>query len=249
MRPHFPSRTFITTSGAAASVGLVVLGALAAWLLRDAGPLAVDRSIADAVSDEQEDWLRRVGRVLTLPGTSLGALALALAAGCYFWISRRTLTPAVLLVVAYAGAFSTAFALKPVVDRVAPRFWLERDSGVSFPSGHAARAAAVLGMIVVIVEIVHGRRAALVASVVALLGIGVTVATQVYLGFHWFTGMIGGLAIATFWVAILVPIAIGRLRGPGDAVSQRESSPPGDSWPGQKQGPIGPGSRPPGRDA
>ena len=231
----------MTTSAAGAAISLAVLGVLAAWLLADAGPMVVDRSIADAVADQQEDWRRRVWRVLALPGTKVGALAFALAAGCYFWISQRTLTPAVLLVVAYVGAFSTAFALKRVVDRVAPRFWLERDSGVSFPSGHAARAAAVLGMIVVIVKIVHGRRAALIASVIALLGVGVTVVGQIYLRVHWFTDMIGGLAIGVFWVALLVPLAIGRLQGPGDAVSQRESSPPGDSWPGQKKGPIGRG--------
>jgi membrane-associated phospholipid phosphatase len=216
----------MTTSAAGAAISLAVLGVLAAWLLADAGPMVVDRSIADAVADQQEDWRRRVWRVLALPGTKVGALALALAAGCYFWISQRTLTPAMLLVVAYAGAFSTAFALKRVVDRVAPRFWLERDTGVSFPSSHAARAAAVLGMIVVIVAMVHGRRAAAVSSIVALVGISVTVVGQIYLRVHWFTDMIGGLAIGVFWVALLVPLVIGRL--PRTSEARASPAPPVD---------------------
>ena len=214
MRTHFPSRTFTTASATGAAVSVVALGVLIAWLLRDAGPVVVDRWIVDAVPDQQENGLPLVGRLLSLPGTTLGSLAAALAAGCYYWISRRTLTPAVLVVVAYVGAFSTAFMLKHVVDRVPPRFWLEKDSGLSFPSGHAARAAAVLGMIVVIVAIANGRRAAQITAAVSLLAVGATVAAQMYLRFHWFTDIVGGLAIAAFWVAILVPIAIGRIPRP-----------------------------------
>lgn len=214
MRTHFPSRTFTTASATGAAVSVVALGVLIAWLLRDAGPVVVDRWIVDAVPDQQENGLPLVGRLLSLPGTTLGSLAAALAAGCYYWISRRTLTPAVLVLVAYVGALSTAFMLKHVVDRVPPRFWLEKDSGLSFPSGHAARAAAVLGMIVVIVAIANGRRAALITAAVSLLAVGATVAAQMYLRFHWFTDIIGGLAIAAFWVAILVPIAIARIPRP-----------------------------------
>jgi membrane-associated phospholipid phosphatase len=214
MRTQIPSRTFTKASATGAGISVVALAALVAWLLRDASPVAVDEWIVDAVPGQQVNGVPLVGRLLSLPGTTLGSFAAALAAGCYYWISRRTLVPAVLLVAAYVGAFSTAFMLKHVVDRVPPRFWLEKDSGLSFPSGHAARAAAVLGMIVVIVAIANGRRAALIAAVVSLLGVGATVVAQMYLHFHWFTDIVGGLAIAAFWVAILIPIAIGRLPTP-----------------------------------
>ena len=221
MRTHLQYQAFTTALAVGAVVSFMVL---TAWLLRDAGPMAMDRWIADTLADQQDDGLRPVGRLLTLPGNAIGSLVAAVFAGCYFWIKRSTLTPAVLLVVAYAGAYSTAVVLKRVVERVPPRFWLEQDTGYSFPSGHAARATAVLGTIVVIVAIVHGRGAALISTVVALVSVGATVTGHVYLRFHWFTDMIGGLAVGAFWVAILTPIAIGRIRKPDDARAGIEQS-------------------------
>ena len=128
---------------------------------------------------------------------------------------------AAFIAVAYIGAFSMAFALKHIVARVPPRLWLERPEGLSFPSGHVARAGAVIGAIVVILAILEDRRVVTIASVAGAAALVGTIGAQVYLRLHWVTDLVGGLAVAVFWVAIVVPIAVG-----GSLVAARDRADP-----------------------
>ncbi|MGZ8629829.1 MAG: phosphatase PAP2 family protein [Actinomycetota bacterium] len=208
------SRPIVAASAAWAGIALLVLGALTAWLVHDGAPWPVDRWVDDVVTSAEHERVRLVGRVLALPGTETGSLVAGLLVGGFYWITRRAWMPAALILVAYVGAFSTAFALKHVVARVPPRLWLAQPDGLAFPSGHVARAGAVLGTIVVILSILEGRRVALIASIASVAALTGTVVAQVYLRLHWSTDLVGGLAVAVFWVAILVPIAVGRPLAP-----------------------------------
>jgi membrane-associated phospholipid phosphatase len=202
----------VAASAAGAATALLVLGALAAWLVDDAAPWPVDRWVDGVVAGA--DRIRPVGRVLALPGTMTGSLVFGLAVGGFYWVTRRAWKPAALVLVAYVGAFTTAFALKHLVARVPPRLWLERPEGLSFPSGHVARAGAVIGTTLVIMSILEDRRAVTIASVVGAIALVGTTVAQVYLRLHWATDLFGGLAVAVFWVAILVPLAVGRSLAP-----------------------------------
>ena len=215
------SRPYVAASAAGAASALLVLGALAAWLVDDAAPWPVDRWIDHVVTAADHDRIRLVGRVLALPGTTTGSLVCGLVVGAFYWVTRRAWKPAVLIAVAYIGAFSMAFALKQIVARVPPRLWLERPEGLSFPSGHVARAGAVIGTIVVILAILEDRRVVTIASFAGAAALVGTIGAQVYLRLHWVTDLIGGLAVAVFWVAIVVPIAVG-----GSLVAARDRADP-----------------------
>lgn len=211
----------MAASAAGAATALLVLGALAGWMVDDAAPWPVDRWLDHVVTASDHDRVRIVGRVLALPGTTTGSLVFGLAVGAFYWVTRRAWKPAALILVAYIGVFSTAFALKHLVARVPPRLWLEQTEGLSFPSGHVARAGAVIGTIVLILSMLEDRRVVLIASLAGAAALGATIAAQVYLRLHWVTDLIGGLAVAVFWVAIIVPFAVG-----GSLVPARDRAQP-----------------------
>lgn len=218
------SRSILAGSSAVALAALVVGVALVVLFLKDDAPLRLDRWIDAGLGlgspDVPEEW----HRVLGLPGTMTGALAAALAIGGVFVVVWRTWWPLVLILVALLGATMTAFALKQVVGRVSPRFWLdpEHPIGVSFPSAHVARVSAVVGVAVVVVAILYGRRLAVAASILAATAVFATAMAQFYLRLHWFTDVIGGLAIGVFWAAVLVPIATARVRRPDPLDAPRD---------------------------
>src|SRR4029077_18389318 len=98
---------------------------------------------------------------------------------------------------------------KVVVDRSRPDIHqLTGFSGASFPSGHAATAAATFAAVALLLGRgrSHRTKAFLVAATAA---IAVAVATtRVMLGVHWLTDVIAGLAMGWGWFA-LTSIAFG----------------------------------------
>jgi undecaprenyl-diphosphatase len=101
------------------------------------------------------------------------------------------------------GQFAIVNVIKWVIDRARPDLaQLTGYAGASFPSGHAAAAAATWAC----VALVLGRRRP--RSVRALLaGSGVAIATavaatRVFLGVHWFTDVLAGLALGWGWFAM-----------------------------------------------
>src|SRR6185295_17506438 len=78
----------------------------------------------------------------------------------------------------------------------------------SFPSGHAAAAAATFAAVALLVGRGRSRRTkALLAGGAAFIAVGVA-STRVLLGVHWFTDVLAGLAMGWAWFA-LCSIAFG----------------------------------------
>jgi membrane-associated phospholipid phosphatase len=92
---------------------------------------------------------------------------------------------------------------KIIVDRPRPNIHrLTGFSGASFPSGHAATAAATFAAVAFLVG--RGRTPrvkALLAAGAAAIAVGVAT-TRVLLGVHWMTDVLAGLAIGWAWFAI-----------------------------------------------
>jgi undecaprenyl-diphosphatase len=81
-------------------------------------------------------------------------------------------------------------------------------SGASFPSGHAAAAAATLAAFALVLGRGRPLRTKAVLSGLAC-GLAVTVAsTRVLLGVHWLTDVLAGLAVGWAWFG-LCSIAFG----------------------------------------
>ena len=100
-----------------------------------------------------------------------------------------------------SAVVALANLIKVVVDRPRPAtLHLVPVASASFPSQHAAQAAAVLPALVL--ALAHGRlRTALLAVAVPLaIAIGLS---RVYLGVHYPTDVLAGWALGAAWLAVV----------------------------------------------
>ncbi|MFJ9037522.1 phosphatase PAP2 family protein [Streptomyces sp. NPDC102406] len=209
-RPHAPLAAALAT----ACVLLLLLVA-ARW-----SPLtAADTDIARALHREAvaAPGLTHANRVLSdwvWDPWTMRALCTAIAA-FVVWRLRDRVLAAWLLVTCGLGALVQQF-LKAAVDRPRPVWPDPVDSAhyAAFPSGHAMTATVVCGLALWLLRR-HGAGpalwgTALAASVVSVLGVGLT---RVWLGVHWPSDVLGGWLLGALTVTVSTA-AYEKWRGP-----------------------------------
>ncbi len=192
-------------------------------------PLLTGDQAADSAAHVDvlaQPWLLAAARAATTAGDSdvvnvvAAAVALALLI-VRFWRG------AVLLVFARIGELASTTAVKDLLARPRPTLPNPVDyaAGYSFPSGHAAGAAAVYGALVVLVlpRAIHWARALLLATGTLLISAVAT--SRVLLGVHYPSDVAAGAALGLAWVGIaaLLVLLIETVRG-GD-VGRVDDSP------------------------
>jgi membrane-associated phospholipid phosphatase len=130
----------------------------------------------------------------------------------------------VLLLLVVGGQFAVTNLIKFIVDRARPAVsQLTGFSGTSFPSGHAAAAAASYAVYALIL----GRRRSRTEKGVlggAATAVAVAVAaTRVLLGVHWFTDVRAGLLVGWAWFTLLSLAFGGRMTRFGVPVEQAKT--------------------------
>jgi len=210
-----PDATAPVAALAASLLGLILVGALAGGLLRQAGPTGlVDQPAASFVVAHRQGWLTGVMRLVTDLGAAGVLVPLVLAAGLAWRWRRGTWRPLALLAGAVAGAWVVQVAVKQLVERPRPPAALavSHATGFAFPSGHATDAAAVYGMLAVLLAR-SGRGAAKVAAwagaaaLIALVGL-----SRLYLGVHWLSDVVAGAGLGIAW--LLAIFTAGRVGQP-----------------------------------
>ena len=199
----------LSVAGSAALVFTALLLAVAVHR----GPLLGDGTV--------RDWFDTVSnadnRDLVLPVARLGAreilVPLLLVGGLLLWWRRRSPGPLLLLAGSYVGMAMVVGPAKKLLHRPEP-FDLPGDIGRSFPSGHAAQAILVYGMLAALVLAgpplsARVRAAATVLPVVASAAVGFAV---LFRNAHWLTDMVAGYAIGLVWLA--GPLALADLYAP-----------------------------------
>ena len=196
----------------AAGGATLVFAALLVAVTIHRGPLPLDGMV--------RDWFAIVAtadnRDLVLPVARLGArevlVPLLLAGGGLLCWRRRSPGPLVLLVGSYVGMAMVVGPAKKLLHRPEP-FDLPGEIGRSFPSGHAAQAILVYGMLAALVAagpVTARLRAVLtVAPVVASTAVGLAV---LFRHAHWLSDMVAGYAIGIAWLA--GPLAGARMVAP-----------------------------------
>jgi undecaprenyl-diphosphatase len=111
---------------------------------------------------------------------------------------------AVLVVVARLGELASATAVKDLLARPRPTLLnpVDHGAGYSFPSGHAAGAAAVYGALVVLVLPRAARWARALLLAAGALLICAVAASRVLLGVHYPSDVAAGAALGLAWVGI-----------------------------------------------
>ena len=188
------------TSDKRAALGAGVLLVLTGVLADQRTPRSLERSIGQWVYD-WPDWLETPFELIQQTGT---LLAIVLVAAGLVVTGRYRAAGAAF--VAGAGAWLASSGLKEIVERPRPRLASlgrvprEVADGFSWPSSHAAIAAALAT--VLLLTIARGR---LGRGLVIAAAVLVAVA-RVYLGAHWGLDVLGGAALGVLagYVAVLV---------------------------------------------
>lgn len=191
--------------------GLVV-GILAYVIRRNPSFLSVDEVVerwAEAVATPTSD---AVLRGLTHLGDTIVVIAVGLAVASWVAVRHRTAAAFAFLAVVIAGQALIANAIKVGVARARPALSPRAGySGESFPSGHAATAAACFAAFALVLAIGRAPRARAVLMAAAV-SVGVAVAgTRVLLGVHWTSDMVAGLAIGWSWYLVCAAAFGGRM--------------------------------------
>jgi undecaprenyl-diphosphatase len=158
------------------------------------------------------DWLRenRTGQYVdaALIVTALGSTPVALgilAIGTLFFLAYRWWFDLAFVLMSVIGGTQLNPVLKDLFDRPRP-FFADQSlifNGSGFPSGHAMTVTIVCGALVVVLirhDSQRGHRLRAIAAATALVVI--VAATRVYLGAHFLTDVLGGVAFGLLWLTI-----------------------------------------------
>ena len=143
-----------------------------------------------------------------------------LAAGLIDFLRHRRVEVFAFLTAVIIGEKLIVNGLKEIVDRGRPDvLQLVGWDGPSFPSGHAAAAAAAWPAI----ALVLGRGSprplrALLTAGAALIAVAVA-ASRALFGIHWWTDIVAGVAIGYSWFLICAVVFGGRAQRLGDPLT------------------------------
>jgi undecaprenyl-diphosphatase len=181
----------------AALLGALALGAWVAdgWLL-----LRWDEPTQRAVEEWRTSGMTAIVKRISFLGSTVAVLSLGTLLAAVAW--RRCRAVAAVVLIATFSRPLLEFTLKALVDRERPD--LERlvnGAGPSFPSGHVMAAAALWGLVPLVVTLYTRSRtvwwAATTVSALLILAIG---ASRTYLGVHWLSDVVAGFIVGAFFL-------------------------------------------------
>ena len=163
------------------------LDALATPLLH-----ALSNPILDAV----------MGTFTNLGSTIVVVPLFVVALALLMW--RRHRREALFLAASMAGSLVLNQSLKLIFQRPRPQLaWAQVQPEYSFPSGHAMNSIVFYVAVALIVWVLWGRRAGLIATVLAIVLALLIGTSRIYLGYHYFTDVAGGFLAGTAWLMIV----------------------------------------------
>jgi undecaprenyl-diphosphatase len=186
------------TAGALGAL-FVTLG-LAAWANGGWLLLHWDEPFQRMVEDARTSEATAIVKRISFLGSTVAVLSLGAVLAAISW--RRCRAVATVVLVATLSRPLLEFTLKAIVDRDRPD--LERlvnGTGPSFPSGHVMAAAALWGLVPLVVTLyTRNRRIWWTTTIGSAALIVAIAASRTYLGVHWLSDIVAGLIIGAFFL-------------------------------------------------
>ena len=199
--PAEPTGLPLTTAVAVAALGTWTFAALAQDVREYEEIARLDPWIMEFAQDHRVGGVTEAMDVFQWLG-SWGVLTFILAVASVTLLRRRDRLGTAELWVAFAGAGLLNEGVRVLVGRPPPPVADMLAQRPAYPSGHAAMSIAAWGVLALLLARGHPLRvrAALLggaAAVILLVGV-----SQVYLGAHWFTDVLGGYILGGTWLAL-----------------------------------------------
>jgi membrane-associated phospholipid phosphatase len=192
------------------TIGLIVILAAGWWfgdiaedMSGSAATRLLDKSVTSWFQAHATPLLTRISRTVTFFG-SVGFLTVAAAVLALIFAMRRSFYRLLALVLSVGGGSLLDILLKHFFHRQRPVLEnpLVTLSSYGFPSGHTMGSTIFYGLLALLVA--HSTRSwprrilagCLAAFIIALIGL-----SRIYLGAHYFTDVIGAIAIGLAWLA------------------------------------------------
>jgi undecaprenyl-diphosphatase len=195
-----------------AGAGVVGMGLLLLMIKTNSGFARWDQRAGEWGAEHATAAGARLLRDISL----LGGTAVAVSAGVTIGIVQTVRTHRreilVFLATVFIGITLLVNITKVLVDRARPDIRrLTGFSGSSFPSGHAATAAATLAALALVIGLgCSPHTKATLAGIASGLAAAVA-CTRVLLGVHWLTDVMAGLALGWAWFCVCSIAFGGRL--------------------------------------
>lgn len=187
-----------------------------------------DTAVAEYGASHAELRSVDIYSALTQLGGAPVAIAVTVAVAGWGWWRFQTVQVAFFMLTVAAGQAVITTGMKAFVGRDRPDLvQLAPWSGSSFPSGHAAAAAAIFSASALVLS--YGRRRVTRAVIGAGAGliIGVVAATRALLGVHWLSDVIAGAAVGLAWFVVATVAFGGTLMQFGEPRDEVASAHPG----------------------
>jgi undecaprenyl-diphosphatase len=212
LRPLHPYRALLLTL----AVGFVVAGALGAgfaWLAESvqessAGLEVLDHQVWASARLLRTPTATAFFTAWTVIGTAPGLTTIVLPVVVVLWMRGRRWLPLFLAVVTLGG-WALNYGLKAVFARARPDLTLalRATSGYSFPSGHAMMSVVAFGALAyVVMRTSRSRPARSAALAFATSAVAAISLSRVYLGVHWISDIVAGVAAGIVWLAAAIAV-------------------------------------------
>ena len=170
----------------------------------------LDPTFLSFVEEHRTSWATYMFRGVTWLGSTAVLVPVTIVVGGAYIARRRDAGPLVWLAITLGGAIVLYEVMKPAVGRARPDSgaWLASAGGFSFPSGHATAAIAFYGMLAVLLATGRSPRVKAAIWLGAAVIVALVAASRVYLGVHWMSDVLGGLAFGAAWLCLVLTIGI-----------------------------------------
>jgi membrane-associated phospholipid phosphatase len=129
------------------------------------------------------------------------AIVLAIGLALWFWWRRQSIDAATLLI-SFTGGMALSTIFKLALARLRPALFppLVIEHSYSFPSGHSVAVVALYSLLAGMLWQHHQRGSAVVLGALIVI----VDFSRVYLGVHYPSDVLGGFALGTLWLMIVL---------------------------------------------